>query len=486
MKKTIITMIILCCTMQVVQAHDFAVANGAGKMIWYNDVSKTAGKNAVEVSFEGTWYNAFENEYTGDIDIPSSIKIGGKTYAVIGIGEQAFSMCIEMTSVTIPESIEYIRDKAFEACCHIKTVNYNAIRCADFTLPDFAPFSFGAMAYGTMDDYDDPDDPDSWNTYWSAYDLRTINIGASVERVPDYMFYGLGGTLEQYDRKTREDTYSKEGVTAVNFLGVPQEIGNQSFRGCRVLRSIVIPEGVKSLGLALFADCDTLASVVLPDDMQEIPSYFFMNCKELTDFAIPSQVKSINFEAFKNCAKLTDLNNLPAGLKVIGPSAFRACEFITQVDLPEGLETIDGYAFSDCTGLTSIEIPGTVEIIGNYAFEDCTNLTTVTLHEGTKEIGNFVFAGCRKLSKGVINAPARMPRIYAQTFQGVNNSMTVNVEGGDEKEYAADANWGRFFAPQGVEELNTTARKAHKVIRDGNVYILRDGKTFDILGNEFK
>jgi hypothetical protein len=85
-----------------------------------------------------------------------------------------------------------------------------------------------------------------------------------------------------------------------------------------------------------------------------------------------------------------------------------------------------------------------------------------------------------------MNAPARMPRIYAQTFQGVDNSMTVNVAGGDEQEYAADAYWGRFFAPQGVEEVTTTTRKAHKVIRDGNVYILRDGKTFDILGNEFK
>jgi hypothetical protein len=152
------------------------------------------------------------------------------------------------------------------------------------------------------------------------------------------------------------------------------------------------------------------------------------------------------------------------------------------VNLPDGLVTLDGYSFSDCTGLTTLDIPGTVETIGNYAFEDCTNLSTVTLHAGTKEIGNFVFAGCRKLSKGVLNAPARMPRIYAQTFQGVDNSMTVNVEGGDEQEYAADANWGRFFAPQGVEELQTTEHKTRKVIREGNVYILRDDALFTITG----
>jgi hypothetical protein len=296
----------------------------------------------------------------------------------------------------------------------------------------------------------------------------------------------MGGGLQQvdYTETPTKITYSKEGVTAINFLGVPKEIGNQAFRGCRVLRSIEIPQGVESLGQALFADCDTLSSVTLPDDMKEIPAYFFMNCKELNNFVFPAQVERINFEAFKNCAKIKDLSNLPTGLTVIGPSAFRACENITNVVLPNGLTTIDGYAFSDCTALPSIEIPASVEGIGNYAFEDCTNLATVTLHEGTKEIGNFVFAGCMKLSKGVVNAPARMPRIYAQTFQGVENTMTVNVAGGDESEYAADTYWGRFFAPQGVEEVQNNLRKAHKIIRDGQLIIKKGGKEFNVLGAE--
>jgi hypothetical protein len=486
MTKKISILILTLAASLTAAAHHYEVANADSVTIYYNDVTAGYGSNAVEVVYKGTWYGAYPNTYKDTVNIPDKILVDGKQFKVIGIGEQAFSQSFNLKSVTIPESIEYIRDKAFENCYNIAEVNYNAVRCADFTMPEYAPFSFGNMAYS---EYVYPEDDDSYpDKFWSAYKLRTINIGASVERVPDYMFYGMGGTLQQADftKRPTKTTTTKEGVTAVNFLGTPKEIGNQVFRRCPLLQSLEIPNGVQSVGQALFADCDTLATVVLPDYIEEIPAYFFMNCKELANFAFPTHVQRINFEAFKNCAKLTDLNNLPAGLKVIGPSAFRACEFITSVNLPEGLETIDGYSFSDCTGLTSIEIPGTVEIIGNYAFEDCTNLTTVTMHEGTKEIGNFVFAGCRKLSKGILNAPARMPRIYAQTFQGVDNSMTVNVAGGDEQEYAADAYWGRFFAPQGVEEVTTTTRKAHKVIRDGNVYILRDGKTFDILGNEFK
>ncbi|MBR1426737.1 MAG: leucine-rich repeat domain-containing protein [Paludibacteraceae bacterium] len=482
-KKLFITLCIAVAAALNVAAHDYAVPNDDNVTIYYTDVTATYGSPAVEVSYEGTWYGAVEGEYKDTVVIPDSIVEDGKQYAVVGIGEQAFAECMALKSVTIPATIVYIRDKAFQSCCHVTEINYNAVNCADFTLPEYAPFSFSNMAYRDYGGYQDEEDPTSWTTFDSYYDLSVVNIGAGVKRVPDFMFYGMGGRVQHYayTREGETNVLSRVGVTAINFLGVPQELGAQAFRSCSMLRSITIPDGVKELGQALFADCDTLSSVTLPDDMAEIPAYFFMNCKELTGFTFPSQVTRINYEAFKNCAKLTDLNNLPSGLTVIGPSAFRSCAHITSVTLPASLTTIDGYAFSDCTALTAVNIPAGVAKIGNYAFEDCTNLATVTLHEGTEEIGNFVFAGCRKLSKGVVNAPARMPRIYAQTFQGVDNSMTVNVEGGETSAYAADAYWGRFFAPQGVEEVHSV-REARKVVRNGQLVIIKGDKQFNILG----
>lgn len=485
-KKLFISILTMMAVAMTATAHDWSEPNTDGVTIYYTDVTRTYGSNAVEVSYQGKWYGEAAGEYKGTVVIPSSVTHSGKTYKVVGIGEQAFAESFELLSVTIPESIEYIRDKAFQSCCHVTEVNYNAVRCADLTLPEFAPFSFGNMAYS---EYVYPeDDPDYPDRFWSAYDLRTIHIGASVERVPDYMFFGMGGELAQADYTVRpiKITYSKEGVTAINFLGVPTEIGNQAFRACRLLQSVVIPDGVKEFGQALFADCDTLSSVTLPDDMTEIPAYFFKNCKELAGFTFPSAVTSINYEAFKNCAKLTNLSNLPAGLQVIGPSAFRSCEHIANMVLPASLQTLGGYSFSDCTALTAIDIPASVAAIGNYAFEDCTNLANVTIHEGTLEIGNFVFAGCRKLSKGVVKAPAKMPRIYAQTFQGVDNTMTVEVEGGDESEYAANEYWGRFFAPQSVEETNTVSRFNNKIYNvlgaevDANYkgIIIKNGKKY--------
>ena len=70
------------------------------------------------------------------------------------------------------------------------------------------------------------------------------------------MFYGMGGTLQQADftKRPTKITTTKEGVTAINFLGTPKEIGNQVFRRCPLLQSLEIPNGVQSVGQALFAE----------------------------------------------------------------------------------------------------------------------------------------------------------------------------------------------------------------------------------------
>ena len=89
-------------------AHDFEV-NG----IYYN---KNAGGKSVTVTYEGKSYDAYSNEYSGNVVIPSSVTYFGNTYAVTSIGKYAFYDCWGLTSITIPNSVTSIDNYAFSSC----------------------------------------------------------------------------------------------------------------------------------------------------------------------------------------------------------------------------------------------------------------------------------------------------------------------------------------------------------------------------------
>ena len=59
--------------------------------------------------------------YYGDIVIPSTVSYGGKTYTVIGIGESAF-INSDITSVSLPNTLTYIGKEAFVVCLDLHSI----------------------------------------------------------------------------------------------------------------------------------------------------------------------------------------------------------------------------------------------------------------------------------------------------------------------------------------------------------------------------
>ncbi len=89
--------------------------------------------NADAVEVDGIWYNLIPkakeaevtsnpNKYSGDIVIPPSVTYNGQPYSVTSIGEQAFSNCFRLTSVTIPHSVTGIGSEAFGNCENLTDV----------------------------------------------------------------------------------------------------------------------------------------------------------------------------------------------------------------------------------------------------------------------------------------------------------------------------------------------------------------------------
>lgn len=115
-----ITMLLLgVCT--TISAHDFE-AKSNGTTIYFN---LAKGGNAVEITFQGSKPQEVNNEYKGEIIIPSAITVEGKTYPVTAIGEGAFQGCDELVTIHIPASVTSISDHAFLNCKRLTSVFYN-------------------------------------------------------------------------------------------------------------------------------------------------------------------------------------------------------------------------------------------------------------------------------------------------------------------------------------------------------------------------
>ena len=113
--KHLFTALLLLCSVGTATAHDFEVDG-----IYYNITNAT--NQTVAVTYKGTSYSQFSNEYTGSVVIPESVTYSGITYSVTSIGGYAFYGCKSLTSVVIPNSVTSIGDSAFEGCTGLTSV----------------------------------------------------------------------------------------------------------------------------------------------------------------------------------------------------------------------------------------------------------------------------------------------------------------------------------------------------------------------------
>ena len=103
----------------VASAHDIEVKNADGVTIYYNYFNNGT---ELEVTFRGSSYNDYSNEYQGNVAIPEEVTYMNRTRKVTSIGNYAFYYCSKLTSVTIPNSVKSIGGWAFEGCSGLTSV----------------------------------------------------------------------------------------------------------------------------------------------------------------------------------------------------------------------------------------------------------------------------------------------------------------------------------------------------------------------------
>ena len=133
----------------------------------------------------------------------------------------------------------------------------------------------------------------------------------------------------------------------------------------------------------------TATSVLIPEGVTTIGMNTFYGCTNLTHVNLPDSVTTIKSQAFEGCTGLTTIN-IPDSVTTLG--GFMNCSSLLSIDIPDGITNILNDSFNGCTSLTSVIIPDSVISIGNWAFYECRNLCTIN-YKGSEGKWNTISKG---------------------------------------------------------------------------------------------
>jgi len=174
-----------------------------------------------------------KDKYSGDIVVPEKIKSSdGVEYIVTSLGDNCFSWCSGLTSITIPSSVTSLGDDCFSWCSGLTSI----------TIPSSVT-SLGDNCF-------------------EACGLTLITIPSSVTSFGDKCF-------------------SCSGLTSITIPSSVSSLGTLCFYGCSGLTSITIPSSVSSLGYGCFKDCTCLTSIIIPSSITSLGDKCFEKCSAL-------------------------------------------------------------------------------------------------------------------------------------------------------------------------------------------------------------
>ena len=281
-------------------------------------------------------------------------------------------------------------------------------------------------------------------------------------------------------------------------------IGEHAFYYCENLKNITIPSSVKSIGMGAFYSCKALTGITIPNGTESIGEDAFKYCDGLKEVSVPGSVKSIGDGAFSDCyeEKRDDNDNIISvrgmekviiqdGVESICDNAFSGCKKLIDVTLPNSIKIIGVSAFQD-TGLydlyehTGWEVcyigshliaanqsisgtctvkPGTKTIAGG-AFASCGNLEGITIPDSVVSIGNHAFFSCSSLKS--ITIPKNVTSIGDEVFYNCFDLASINVDS-DNLAYCSEG--GVLYNKEKTEIIRYPKEKS------GALFAIPDGVT---------
>lgn len=345
----------------------------------------------------------------GEIHLPSALR---------SLGSQAFKNCTGLTgTIDFPKNITKIPEEAFAGCkgltgtllipAHIDSLGCDALSGTGFDNL-------------IIEDSDVP--------LWTGDDFN--KTGGWIVKSPSYS-----------KRVTVMDGISTPTGMFANMPLKEAYIG----RNLKYLCGAMLDMGVTRYYYSPFNQAKTIETITIGNSVDRLNDYQFSLCTGLKTVVLPDGLKTISKGTFNKDSSLVSIQ-IPRNVEVIGSSAFNLCASLEKVSVGNSHQT------------TSVESASTV--IEDYAFNACEQLRSIVLSDNVSSIGNYAFRYCSSLAK--IYCMNAVPQsISSNAFRFVDtNNCKLYVPTGSSKAYENALVWNEFMIEED-ETLGITPVKAY-------------------------
>ena len=287
----------------------------------------------------------------------------------------------------------------------------------------------------------------SGDVSWTLYDDGTLVIGETITG---------SGKMADYPRSNARPWWRINNVvylqqiTSVIVKEGVTSIGDYAFFYMQKLTNLELPDSITSIGDSAFGTCKSLTSVVIPDAVTSIGNDAFNFAENLTDVVIPTSLTNIGKDAFANTAWQKNQGDfpvvngiligyegeggvvtIPENVTAINTGAFAWCSSnygnsnVTEIIIPDTVKSIGNQAFYYCTNLTTAVLPGSVTAIPEGMFQSCVSLTSVTIPEGVTRIEKSAFEACSNLTR--IELPDGVTTIGNDAFSWCESLTQITI-----------------------------------------------------------
>ena len=271
------------------------------------------------------------------------------------------------------------------------------------------------------------------NLTWTLTDDGALTISGTGDmgdfgdgEQPWFAYRGAVRTVVLEDGVTSigEDAFAYcESMKEIKIPSSVTRLGGGAFWACSSLTSITIPNGVTSIGSGAF-DGSALTSIIIPDSVTSMGDYTFWYCSNLSDVTIGNGVTSIGYETFCGCASLTSIT-IPDSVTSIGDRAFADCTSLEKIVIPDSVTCLGDYMFRKCSNLANVTIGNGVTSIGRETFYGCTSIANITIPDSVTSIDYYAFEDCTSLTSMTI--PDGVTEIESLAFAGCTSLADITV-----------------------------------------------------------